>query len=90
VQVGGGNPAGWCTRLAGRLPLLHMKDYAVGPENTPVMAAVGEGNLDWKAIVAAAEQSGCEWFIVEQDSGFTDAFAAIESSLAYIRENLGE
>jgi sugar phosphate isomerase/epimerase len=90
VQVGGGNPADWCARLAGRLPLLHMKDYAIGPDNAVKMAAVGEGNLDWHAIVHAAESSGCEWFIVEQDNGFTDAFEAIASSLKYIQNNLVE
>jgi sugar phosphate isomerase/epimerase len=90
VQVGGGNPADWCARLSGRLPLLHMKDYAIGPDNAVKMAAVGEGNLDWPAIVHAAETSGCEWYIVEQDSGFTDAFEAIASSLKYIGDHLVE
>ena len=27
------------------------------------MHEIGYGNLDFKAIVAAAEASGCEWFI---------------------------
>lgn len=90
VQVGGGNPADWCARLGGRLPLLHMKDYAIGADDAPTMAAVGAGNLDFRAIVRAAEAGGCEWFIVEQDSGFTDAFAAIASSFDYIEANLVE
>lgn len=83
VQAGGGNPVSWCKRLEGRLPLLHSKDYAV-VNNEPVMAALGEGNLDFAAIVAAATHSGCEWFIVEQDRGFDDPFVAIETSLRYL------
>ena len=27
VQFGGGDPVAWCKKVAGRMPLLHMKDY---------------------------------------------------------------
>ena len=36
------------------------------------------------ALVEAADGSGCEWFIVEQDKGFDDPFAAIATSLRYL------
>src|SRR5882724_4994879 len=29
IQAGGGDPVAWCDKLAGRLNLLHMKDYGV-------------------------------------------------------------
>jgi len=88
VQAGGGDPVAWCARLSGRLSLLHMKDYGVGPDRKPVMAEVGSGNLDFPRIVRAAEASGCQWFIVEQDHGFDDAFAAAEKSFRYVKERL--
>jgi sugar phosphate isomerase/epimerase len=88
VQAGGGDPAAWCGRLKRRLPLVHLKDYAIA-DNQPVMAALGEGNLDFPRIVAAADASGCEWFIVEQDHGFADPFEAIGTSLRYL-ESLAE
>jgi len=85
VQAGGQDPALWCERMRGRMPLIHLKDYGVHPdERAPVMAALGEGNLDWPKILAAAEASGCEWFIVEQDRGFSDAFAAIRTSFEFL------
>jgi sugar phosphate isomerase/epimerase len=90
VQYGGGNPLEWCRRLAGRLPLLHMKDYAFSKENKPEMAEIGYGNLDWKAIVAASEKSGCEWFIVEQDICPGDPFDSLKKSFDYIAANLVE
>ena len=31
-------------------------------------AEVGEGNLNWKAILKQAEQSGVEYLLVEQDN----------------------
>ncbi|SDU06053.1 Sugar phosphate isomerase/epimerase [Verrucomicrobium sp. GAS474] len=88
IQYGGGNPAAWCRKLKGRLPLLHMKDYAFTTADKPVFAEIGKGNLNWPEIVAAAEASGCEWFIVEQDSCAGDPFDSIRLSFQYIKANL--
>jgi sugar phosphate isomerase/epimerase len=89
VQAGGADPVAWCERMAGRLPMIHLKDYAVDPkERAPVMAALGEGNLDFPRIVAAAERAGCEWFIVEQDRGFSDAFVAIDTSFKFLSQRI--
>ena len=85
VQLGGGDPAAYCARLSGRLPLLHLKDYAIGADGAPVMAVLGEGNLNFPTILREADAAACEWYIVEQDSGFVDAFAAVERSLCYLR-----
>lgn len=85
IQAGGGDPVRWCERLSGRLPLLHLKDYGVGTDDQPRMAEVGHGNLDMPRIVAAATAAGCEWFIVEQDHGWQDAFESAGMSLAYLR-----
>jgi sugar phosphate isomerase/epimerase len=90
VQYGGGSPVEWCQRMAGRLPLLHMKDYMFLKENKHEMTEIGNGNLDWKAIIAAAEKSGCEWFIVEQDYCPGDPFDSLKASFDYIAANLVE
>ena len=88
VQFGGADPVDWCKKLSGRLPLLHLKDYAVGPENKVVFAEIGSGNLNFPAIIAAAEASGCKWFIVEQDSCQRDPFDSIRISYEHIKSNL--
>jgi len=88
VQHGGGDPEEWCRRLTGRLPLLHLKDYSISADNKPAFAEIGAGNLNWKAIIAAAQQSGCEWYIVEQDVCPGDPFESLRISLEYIRKNL--
>ncbi len=88
VQYGGGDPVRWCQRLARRLPLLHLKDYAVTPENQPTFAEIGGGNLDWHAIVKAADASGCDWFIVEQDTCPGDPFDSLRASYDYITSEL--
>ena len=66
VQHGGGDPVAWCERMAGRLPLVHLKDYAI-VNRTPTFMEVGEGNLDMAAIVKACKEAGCLWYLVEQD-----------------------
>lgn len=64
VQVGGGDPAQWIENLSGRVPCIHLKDYAFGP----TMAVVGEGNLNFDRIFAAAEKAGTKYMLVEQDN----------------------
>lgn len=88
IQYGGGDPVAWCEKLSGRLPLLHMKDYQITAKNQPVYCEIGYGNLDWKKIIAAAEASGCQWFIVEQDTCPGDPFESISKSYEYISSHL--
>ncbi len=80
----------WCFRLKDRLPLLHLKDYRINAENQIEFAEVGSGTLDIKAIIAAAEASGCQWFIVEQDTCPGNPFDSLALSFNYIRDNLCE
>jgi sugar phosphate isomerase/epimerase len=88
VQLGGENPIEWCEFLKGRLPLLHIKDVGITDDRLPTMVEIGNGNLNFKKIIAAAEQSGCEWFIVEQDRCPGDPFDSIAASFNYIKNNL--
>lgn len=67
VQHGGGDPADYVRRCAGRMPLLHLKDMIITPEREQRFAEIGEGNLNWPAIMAAAQEIGVEWYFVEQD-----------------------
>ncbi len=87
VQYGGGNPETWCRKLAGRSPVIHLKDYAILAPNTPVFAEVGSGNLEWDAILNAAESGGCQWFVVEQDTCAGDPFEAVTKSFEFLKTN---
>lgn len=90
VQAGGDSPEAWCRRLHNRLPLLHIKDYALGEDGQPRFAEIGEGILDFRAIIGAAEEAGCEWFIVEQDTCPGDPFDSLALSFRNIRDRLVE
>ncbi len=84
VQHGGCNPVSWCERLKGRLPILHCKDFIVTKEGVPTMTEVGNGNLEWSPILAAAEQSGCQWFVVEQDTCPGNPLDSLKASYDYL------
>ena len=93
VQRGGGNPLSWIKRLAGRMDVIHLKDYGVDTadiksiwSNQPVMKPVGSGNLDWGEIIPAAEQSGVKVFVVEHDKDVPDPFASFAQSFAFLAE----
>ena len=88
VHVGGASPEAWCARLRDRMPLLHIKDVILGEDEKPVFGEIGYGILDFKTIIATAEASGCEWFIVEQDKCPGDPFESLEKSFRYIRDHL--
>ena len=66
AQIAGQNPIELIGRLAGRLPLLHMKDMANTPSRDD--APLGSGVLPWGPIMAAAARAGAAWYIVEQDN----------------------
>ncbi len=84
VWVGGFDPARLLPRLAGRVRCVHLKDLLpVGREVR--FAPVGEGNLDWDAILPACEAAGVEWGIVEQDETYgRDPFDGLAASYSYV------
>ncbi len=85
VAVAGLSPADLLRRLAGRIPAVHLKDLEVIGWEPPTFAPVGEGNLDWTAILHACRAGGTEWLIVEQDVCRRDPFDCLESSLRHLR-----
>ncbi len=88
IQYGGGDPVDWCQKLDDRLPLLHLKDYQITTASQPAFAEIGYGNLNWRKIIAAAEESGCKWFIIEQDTCPGDPFDSVAKSFRYVSEHL--
>ncbi|MCK5852393.1 sugar phosphate isomerase/epimerase [bacterium] len=81
VSRGGGSPVKWIHNVAGRMPVVHFKDFVI-VNNEPVFCEIGEGNLDWQAIIKACENTGVRWYSIEQDSPFGDRniFDSIEIS----------
>jgi sugar phosphate isomerase/epimerase len=82
VKVGGPDVIDVLKQMGDRAPLLHIKD---GPADDPKadMVAVGQGAMDFPAIMAATAQTA-EWHIVELDRCATDMMVAVEESYKYL------
>jgi sugar phosphate isomerase/epimerase len=108
IHRGGLDPVRVLAQYAGRVRLVHLKDYRIGAlpgsaldllaagdfpgfmtafTGVVQFAEVGEGTLDWQAIVDQAIESGAEYLLVEQDDTYgRDPF----ESLAISRRHLVE
>ena len=81
VQNAGANPVKWIRRCGGRCPVLHFKDMGI-EDGEQADVPVGDGNLDWPEILAAAREAGTRWYVVEEDHpAGGDGFACLEKSL---------
>jgi len=81
IQAGGGDPAQWLRKCEGREPVIHLKDMCVLPDQTQRFAEIGEGNLNWNAIMEASEAGGVEYLMVEQDNCYDrDPFESLAIS----------
>lgn len=84
VQHGGGDPAEWIRRMKGRMPVVHLKDMVMW-NGQQTMAEIGEGNLNWPAILEACRESGVEWYAVEQDECQRPPLESLAISYANLR-----
>ncbi len=89
ITAGGGDPAAWIRKLAGRQSVIHLKDMAVLEDQSQRFAPVGSGNLNWQAIFDACREAGVEYGLVEQDTCYgADPFDCLEASQRYIQANM--
>lgn len=79
VKYAGEDPAAYLRKYAGRIPVVHLKDFVLvtGAEADLARSEkkapryefrpFGHGCQDVNAVLAAAIEGGAEWFVVEQD-----------------------
>ncbi len=87
VKYAGFDPVAVISSLRGRCPLLHLKDMK--DERTREMAEVGQGVIDFEAVISAAEKSGAEWYIVEHDHPPGDSIESARRMLEYLKARFG-
>lgn len=86
VTRGGGSPVYWINKVAGRMPVAHFKDCTMY-QGAPRFCEIGEGNLDWKAIIEACRATNVRWYSIEQDQPFPgrDIFESVKISFNNLR-----
>jgi len=85
ITAVGKDPVAYLKRYSGRVPLLHVKELGM-VDGRPDTVEVGQGVLDWPAILQAADGAGVEWYIVEQDRQARPALESIAMSYEYLKE----
>jgi sugar phosphate isomerase/epimerase len=86
IAHGGGDPTAWINQCKGRIPCVHFKDMAIKPDRTQFMAEIGEGNLNWPAIIPACKDAGVQWYLIEQDICYRDPFESLKISLENMKK----
>mgnify|MGYP002344156888 CR=1 FL=1 len=84
LQNAGADPIAWIREFRGRVPVIHLKDMTI-VDNVPIMAEVGEGNMNWQGILDECRKSGTKWYAVEQDICRRDPFESLAISLRNLR-----
>ena len=94
VQYGGCDVLDYVAKLKNRMVCVHLKDYKIVKETDsfamkPAYAPVGNGNMDFPAIIDAMKKARVQYFLVEQDDAclYPDPFAEVKASIDYLKSN---
>ncbi|MFB5662808.1 sugar phosphate isomerase/epimerase family protein [Alteribacillus sp. HJP-4] len=79
VKKGGEDPLEFIKPYVGRMPIIHLKDMSADEEKT--FAEVGTGLIDFEPILHWGENSGVEWYAVEQDECRGNPMDSLQTSL---------
>ena len=82
----GADPVEVLERLGPRCKLVHIKDFRARGERS--FCPVGDGSVGYDRVAPAADRSGVDWLIVEQDEADGSELDAAERSLAALRTML--
>ena len=99
VTYAGQDPVEFMDKYHDGVELLHIKNMAnqvntgvfTGADfNPPDMPGsnwvpLGKGKIDYKSVFKKGQEIGVKWYILEMDKYDGDVYAAVDSSLAYIR-----
>lgn len=87
VQFFGLEPVEYMAQYAGRLPLVHLKDFRVGEDGKIDTVELGHGKIDLPSVIRAASDAGSEWLIVEQDRCANPPLESIATSMNWLKQN---
>ena len=88
VQAGGADPVYWIKKLAGKIARMHFKDMTIKADERR-FTEIGNGNLNWPAIIQACRESKVDWVIVEQDNCYEkDPFVSLKESYEFLVKNV--
>jgi sugar phosphate isomerase/epimerase len=88
VQYAGQQPLEYVKKYAGRLPLLHLKDFREGKPGEAIdTVELGQGDLALLEVIEAGSKADVEWIIVEQDRCANPPLQSVKTSMDWLKEN---
>ncbi|MCV4233936.1 sugar phosphate isomerase/epimerase [Virgibacillus sp. LDC1] len=87
VQFAGQDPLAYIPKYAGRLPLLHLKDFSKDAEGNMKTLELSQGSVNLPGVIQAASDAGTEWLIVEQDVCQNPPLVSVENSMNWLKQN---
>jgi sugar phosphate isomerase/epimerase len=82
VKKGGADPLEVLKKYTGRIPILHVKDMAPGPDQD--FMCPGSGIIDFKSIFREAKEQGIKHYFVERDRE-PDPMGCLRSSGEFLK-----
>ena len=86
VWWAGLDPVELLKELSGRVPLVHVKDFATRGERS--FRPVGDGSVGYERVAPAAVAAGVEWLLVEQDEVEGSSLEAARRSFTALTQML--
>ncbi|MBQ8526403.1 MAG: sugar phosphate isomerase/epimerase [Clostridia bacterium] len=80
LQCGGVSILEYMNKCAGRVDILHLKDYKVRFKQEQIYTEVGNGNINFADVIDTAEKIGVKHYVVEQDFCPGDPFESLKMS----------
>ena len=88
LQTGGVSIIEYMKKCAGRVDILHLKDYLVRFKDAQIYTEIGNGNINFADVVATAEEIGVKHYVVEEDFCPGDPFDSLKMSYDNLK-NMG-
>ena len=91
VQAAGADPVAWIKKLRGRIDRIHFKDMVMNNDDKAVrIASIGEGNMNYDAIIQACLDENIEYGYVELDNCYgEDPFDCMKRSYEFLNKRYG-
>ncbi len=81
VKVAGEDPAAYVNKYAGRLPVVHAKDF----KEDGTDSEIGKGSVDWDSALAACESAGVEYVIIEQEQYEVSSIVSAKNNFEWFK-----
>jgi sugar phosphate isomerase/epimerase len=88
VQAGGASPLDYIKKYKDRIKVIHFKDYRI-KSRVRQYAEIGQGNLNWDAIIPLCVEQNIPYAVIEQDNDWlVDPFESLVMSRDFIAKKM--